>query len=251
MDEDEYVVLPRDTSTARRVVSVLAAIVLVIGLFAGGGLLWASKQINPSGPQGLAVEKVVIPAGSSTASIGQILADKDIIASSRIFAYYVGWKNGGPWKAGEYVDFRKSSSFDEAIEVLDAGPIAAKAKVVRVTEGLRLADALKEIESQMGTVTVADLQAALDSGQVKSSYKPAELGSWEGFLFPDTYEFDEKDTAPVILQKMATKMDSVLDELGYDKADRLAGRSALELVTIASLIEKEAGYPPEERGKIS
>ncbi len=242
--------LPRDTSRARRVLSVFAVIVLVLGIFAGGGLLWASKKIDPSGPQGEEVQKVVVPKGASTASIGKLLADKDIISSSRIFTYYVGWKNAGPWKAGEYVDFRKSSSFDEAIEVLAAGPIAAASKVVRVTEGLRLSDALKEIESQMGTVTVAQLQQALESGQVRSSYKPAEAG-WEGFLFPDTYEFDEKDSAPVVLQKMAAKMDSVLDELSYDKAEQLSGRSAYELVTIASLIEKETGQPPEERGKIS
>ncbi len=225
-------------------------VVLVLGIFSGGGLLWASKKVSPSGPQGLAVDKVVVPAGATTSSIAEILAKKDIISSSRIFTYYVGWKNAGPWKAGEYVDFRKSSSFDEAIEVLDAGPIAAASKVVRVTEGLRLVDALREIESQMGSVTVAQLQESLSSGQVKSAYKPADA-PWEGFLFPDTYEFNEKDTAPVILQKMAAKMDSVLDDLGYDKAEQLSGHSSYELVTIASLIEKETGQPPEERGKIS
>lgn len=229
---------------------MLAVIVVVFGIFAGGGLLWASNKIDPSGPQGLAVDKVVIPPGSSTSSIADILAKEKVISSSRIFTYYVGWKNAGPWKAGEYVDFRKSSSFDEAIEVLDDGPIAAASKVVRVAEGLRLVDALKEIESQMGTVTVAQLQAALNSGQVASSYKPASA-SWEGFLFPDTYEFNEKDTAEIILQKMAAKMDSVLDELGYDKAEQLSGRTAYELVTIASLIERETGQPVDERGKIS
>ena len=46
-------------------------------------------------------------------------------------------------------------------------------------------------------------------------------------------------------------MEDVLDELGYDKAETLQGRSAYELITIASLIEKETGAPPDERGKIS
>ena len=62
--------------------------------------------------------------------------------------------------------------------------------------------------------------------------------------------FDDA-TAQEILQTMATKMDDVLDGLGYDKAESLQGRTPYELVTIASLVERETGQPPEERGKIA
>ena len=44
-------------------------------------------------------------------------------------------------------------------------------------------------------------------------------------LFPDTYEFEESATPQVILQIIATEMDKVLDELGYDKAGGVAGRA--------------------------
>jgi UPF0755 protein len=86
---------------------------------------------------------------------------------------------------------------------------------------------------------------------VTSAYKPAEVASWEGLLFPDTYEFEDGATAQEVLQTMATKMEDVLDELGYDKAETLQGRTAYELIIIASLIEKETGAPADERGKIS
>lgn len=250
-DEPDYVLLPRDTSAGRKVITVFFGLFLIVGVLLGGTLLWATRQVDPSGPQGAVVEKLTIPKGASVATISQILADKGIIANRRVFTMYVGLKNTGAWKAGNYVDFRLNSSFDEAIAVLDKGPIAPASKVVRIVEGSRLVDALEAIAEQTSTVTVAQLQEALDSGQVRSAYKPDGVGSWEGLLFPDTYEFAEDDTAAVILQKMVSKMDTVLDSLGYDRANALSGRSAYELITIASLVERETGQPADERGKIS
>lgn len=249
--EEEYVPLPRSTSTQRRVLTVIGVVVLLIGAILGGVLLWASRQINPSGPPGKVVEVINIPKGSSTPAIARVLAENDIISSDRIFTIYVGLKRKGGWKAGDYVDFRQNSGFDDVIQILDAGPIPPASKVVRIPEGTRLVDALEMISSEMGTVSVEQLQAALDSGEVRSAYKPDDVASWEGLLFPDTYQLAETDTAAVILQKMVTRMDDVLDSLGYDRAQALAGVSAYQLVTIASLIERETGQPAEERGKIS
>ena len=244
-------VLPPATSGGRRLLAVGGAALMVLAILVGGLLVWASRQVDPSGEPGEIVSSVQVPTGSSTDSIATILESEGVISSARLFRYYVGWKGAGPWNAGEYVEFRTNSSFDEAIEVLDAGPVPPQATVVRVTEGRRLADALAQIAEQMPGLTVEQLQATLDSGAVTSSYKPADVTSWEGLLFPDTYEFEDSATAQEVLQTMATKMEDELDDLGYDKAETLQGRSAYELITIASLIEKETGAPPEERGKIS
>lgn len=250
-ERDEYVVLPRSTRGGRRLLTVAAVLVLLLGLVVGSVVLWASRQVNPPGEPGQVIPELTIPAGSSTDAIGRLLEEADVITSARMFRYYVGWKNAGPWEAGTYIEFRPSSSFDEAIEVLDAGPIAAAATVVRVMEGRRLVDALVDIDEQMEQVTLEELHAALADGSVTSRYRPADATSWEGFLFPDTYQFGQDATAAEVLQAMATKMDNVLDELDYDKAETLRGRSAFDLVTIASLIEKETGRPEEERGMIS
>ena len=249
--DDDYVVLPPPTSGARRLFAVGGAAVMVLAILIGGLLLWASRQVDPSGEPGELVASVVVPSGSSTEAIAELLAQEGVISDARMFRYYVGWKGAGPWDAGEYVDFRTDSSFDEAIEVLDSGPVQAQARVIRIIEGRRLSDALVQISEQLPALTVEVLQDTLDSGAVTSAYKPPEVASWEGLLFPDTYEFDEAVTAQEVLQAMATKMEDVLDGLGYDKAETLQGRTAYELVTIASLIEKETGAPAEERGMIS
>lgn len=243
--------LPAPTRGGRRLIAVGGAMVLLIGVVIGSVLLWGSRQITPAGGPGEVVEELVIPSGASTDAIGTLLADEGIISNARLFRWYAGWTDAGPWNAGTYIEFRRNSSFDAAINVLDSGPVPAAAEVVRVIEGRRLQDALEDIAEQLPHLNVEQLQEALDSGAVTSRYKPADQPSWEGLLFPDTYQFDEGVAPQVVLQTMADKMVRVLDSLGFDKAEVLQGRTAYELVTIASLIEKETGQPPEERGMIS
>jgi UPF0755 protein len=248
-DADEYVVIPRRARGGRRLLAVVGIVAAGFGIVVLVGVFWATRQIDPSGGQGALVEQLVVPPGSSTDSISTLLADKGIISNAQMFRWYTSWKSAGPWEAGKYVKFHRSSSFDEAISVLDAGPVPLGANTVRIPEGKRLVDALGIIAKAMPKVTVGELVLALQSGQVTSKYKPPEVNNWEGFLFPDTYEFADDATPVEILQTMATKMDKVLDELGYDKAEALQGRSAYDLVTVASLIEKEVASVPSDLPK--
>jgi UPF0755 protein len=249
--DDEYVLLPNDSGRGRRNLRKVAADLLGVGLVLALVLVWATSKISPSGGQGAAIDRLTIAKGASTSQIATTLADQGVISGTSVFGYYIRLKGAGGWKAGEYIGFRKNSSYDQAIEVLDKGPVPVKANVVRVTEGKRLGDALAQISQQMPGVTVSQLQAALSSGKVTSGYLPPGSKNFEGLLFPDTYEFAEGTPPEKVLQAMATKMEDVLDELGYRKSESSIGRSSYETITIASLIEKEAGAPPEEKGKIS
>ena len=74
---------------------------------------------------------------------------------------------------------------------------------------------------------------------------PSNAPSIEGFLFPATYEFDPTDTAAKILHKMAEEMNSRLNALGVAENDRY------EVVTMAALVQREAGSNLEDFGKIA
>lgn len=249
--DDDWVPLPTEADGGRRVLALVVAAVILIALSIGVLLFWVSRQVNPGGEPGEIVAAIEIPSGSSTDSIAAQLAEAGVITDGGLFARYVGLKGEGPWEAGEYVEFRENSSFDEAIEVLDEGPLPIGASRVRVTEGKRLTDALDQIAEQHPNVDTAALLTSLGSGEVTSQYLPPGTTNWEGLFFPDTYEFSDDATATEILQTMADQMDDVLDELGYERAETLRGRSAYELITIASMIERETGAPEEERGQIS
>jgi len=250
-DGDEYVRLPPATRGGPRLLAVFAGLVVVVAIVIIAGVIWGTRQVDPPGEPGALVPDVVVPTGSSTDAIAKLLEEAGVVSNARLFRWYTSWKSAGPWDAGRYVKFRENSSFDEAIQVLDDGPVPVDAVSVRIPEGRRLVDALVDINKAFPDISVAELQGTLDSGAVTSRYKPPDVKNWEGFLFPDTYEFLDDATPQEILQTMATKMDDVLDQLGYDKAETLQGRSAFDLVTIASLIERETGQPPEERGKIA
>ncbi len=249
--EDEWVEIPPEARNGRKFLAIAVGGVLLVAFAIGAVLFWVSRKVDPPGDPGDLVESIEIPIGSSTDAIAQILADADVISDGGLFARYVGLKGEGPWEAGNYTDFRLNSSFDEAIEVLDEGPLPVGATKVRITEGKRLGDALAQIAEQHPNVTQEELQAALGSGQVTSKYLPEGTTAWEGLLFPDTYEFSDDATATEILQTLADEMADTLDELDYGRAETLRGFSAYDVLKVASLAERETGQPEEERGQIA
>lgn len=250
-EETDWVRLPGDADGGRRVLALVVGAGIIVAFAVGGLLLWVSRTIDPPGDAGELVGDIEVPTGSSTDAIAGVLAEAGVISDGGIFARYVGLKGEGPWEAGNYTEFRENSSFDEAIAVLDEGPLPVGASTVRITEGRRLTDALAQIAEQHPNVTQEDLLLALGSGQVTSKYLPQGTTNWEGLIFPDTYEFSDDATATEILQTLADEMSSLLDELEYDRSEALRGLTPYQLVTMASMVERETGEPEEERGQMA
>ena len=249
---EEYVPIRVESATGRRVVSGVVAVFLALSIVAGLGVVWAMRQLDPPGEQGPKVVKVVVPRGSTLDDIANLLASKKIITSATVFGYYAKIRGvGGSWKAGEYVKFQENSTMSEAAAVLAAGPVPLQSTALTVVPGTRLVDVLANISRTFPGISVKQLEASLASGQVTSKYLPKDSKNFEGLLAPDTYEFSKKSSPELILQTLAKQQEKVLDKLGYDKAEALSGRTAYELITMASLIEKEAGDPPEEKPKIA
>jgi len=248
-DEFEPVQLPR--SAPRRVILFVVGVALVMAILGGGLLVWAMHQIDPGG-QGARVESVVIPRGAGVSEIGQVLENDGVITSSTVFGWYVRWRHlGGDWKAGTYVRFHRHMNMASAVKVLASGPLPPQSTSVTLIPGTDLAEEFASINKAFPSISVDALALTLQSGQVKSIYHPVGQASWEGLLAPDTYQFAKKSTPLKILQTLADQQTKILDSLSYDKAEALSGHSAWELITIASLVEREAGTPPDERGKVA
>jgi UPF0755 protein len=72
----------------------------------------------------------------------------------------------------------------------------------------------------------------------------------EGSLMPDTYYFERGDTRQSILARMAKAQTHIVDEIWKGRASDLPIRSPGEMVTLASIVEKETGKP-DERPKVA
>jgi len=247
-DESEFVTArPAGFRVARAVVAmvILAAIAYVVYTT---GRNWFAGQIDPPGEPGQTVE-VLVPSGATTADIGGILAEKSVVPNSTFFRYYAQWKDQGNFQAGEYT-FAENMSASEAIDVLLAGPVQIEYGEFVVPEGLWVAEMLDRIARQLDGITVSQLQAVLDSGQLSPRYRPPGNDSWEGLLFPSKY-FVEEDVSPAeVLAKMNDEFARVTGELGYGAAERIHGLSAYEVIIVASLVEAEA-KTDEDRPKIA
>jgi UPF0755 protein len=237
-DEDDFVtVRPGGFRVFRAVIALV--VLAAIGWFLYSGIRdWFETQLDPPGEPGASVT-LIVPTGATTGDIAEILEDEEIVPSSTFFRYYAEWKSEGNFQAGEYT-LRRNSSAAEAIEVLNEGPVPPVYNRYGVREGLWVSEMLPLVADQLPGVTVQDLQAVLASGQIEPRYRPAGVNSWEGLLFPAFYEIDDRAEPVEVLAKMSNEFARVTGELGYGAAETQLGRSAYEVIIVASMVEAEA-----------
>ena len=252
--DDDHYDEDRQRGRARRpllvgVVAVALTLLLVVGLV----WVWYGRQVSPPGGPGERVT-VEVPTGVSVRGIGAILEDRGVITNAGVFNFYAGRRGAGPFQAGVY-EMRLNSDFDLVLDTLDAGPttpvMAEPADTVSIPEGLTVARILDRLVAKMPGTDRAALQATLDRGEIASTLRPGDQPSYEGLLFPATYDIGDDTDAKVLLQDMATEMETRLDGL-----DPAAARSAIaqrwglelsdyDLLKVASMIQAEAGNPGE------
>ncbi len=237
-DDSDYVTVRGSKYTWLR--GLLAIVIIGAGFYFIGqaGVNWFQRQIDPEGEPGAEVS-IVVPEGATTGGIGRLLESRDVVPNATFFRYKAQWDDQGNFQAGQYT-MRENMSVDEAFEVLNAGPIPPVFRRFTVPEGLWISEVLPVIADQLPSVTEDDLRRALDAGLIPDRYRPSEVSSFEGLLFPDTYEVNEDADAVEVLGKMADQFAVVTGDLGYGGAETRIGYTAYEVLIIASLIEAEA-----------
>lgn len=245
----DYVELPPTTGTRRKFLIVLGAIVGVLALVAGGVYIWYQRQVYPGGKAGPPIA-VQVPEGASTDEIGALLAQKGVVTNGTVFSFYSSQHNAGTFQAGNYT-FLEHSSIPAAIKVLKAGPVAPKVVKVTIPEGFTVAQIVARIRQDVPRITRAELDTVVSSGRLRSRFQPLGQPSLEGMLFPATYDVADGTTAVSLLGEMVTTEDLNLANLGFDRdvagLTARAGRplTAYEVITVASLVQSEAGTDAE------
>ena len=231
--------VPRRHRSAGRVILIAFGLLIVVILaVVGGGYLWAQGKIDPGGRRGPAVS-VVIPSGSSTAQIAQRLASAGVVHDAWLFTVYVHVGGYGPLLAGTY-SLPRNSTYSSAIDALRAGPKIVTASLV-IPEGFTIADIARAVGAlpHMG-LSAQKFLAAADGGAVRSPYEPTGSNNLEGLLFPATYSVRQGQTEVDVLEQMIGTFDDRAQSLGLPAAAAKLGLSPYQVVTVASIVEREA-----------
>lgn len=252
----------KETSIIKKIMKyfmiALLVIVLVGGFFTWNYIKGETQPVDTAQTELVSFE---IEQGASVKEVSKALEKEGIIRNSKLFNFYLKFKNVSGFKSGLY-HVSKSMTLDEIIAELsgqgkDKDQNATK---VLIREGEQLTDIAKEVEKStkysaedfMAKVQDEDFLRYLVQKFPKlltQSYNGYQVKYvLEGYLFPATYDMNDSKTLQMLITEMVAKTDEVMSKY-YDKI--LASDYTLqEIMALASLIEKE-GTKLEDRKKIS
>lgn len=191
--------------------------------------------------------EVDIPMGTTPYAIAQLLADKELIRHPQVFYYYTRLKGiSGNLKAGKYI-LDASWPMDQIAYALTRGGRGASVTIT-IPEGFKLEQIAEKIANANLISQEEFLQAAAHEDFDYSFLDEVPKGEkrLEGFLFPDTYQVDVNATATDIINMMLKRFDEIYTDDYRQRAQEL-GLSTLEVVTMASIVEKEAKLDEERK----
>lgn len=226
-------------------------VILLAAILIGGLLIsqYLESGKEPLLPGDSTVQTVLIPRGTGTAGIADILLSEGLIEDPLLFRILSKWKGfEGTYQAGEY-ELSPGMTMEEIMETLLSGHDS----VTRITipEGLDLKETIERLETQ-GLIDSQVFKEELSTGEFPYGFidnLPGGDNRLEGFLFPNTYEVFLDASEHEIIDKMLAQFDQVFTEERYDRAEEL-GMSMYEIIILASIIEREA-VVPEDRPVIA
>jgi UPF0755 protein len=224
-----------------RLVALLLALV-ILAAAALGGLAYYSYQKANEPYKGFTEDEIfyTITPGATSSSIASTLEDLGIIEDSRLFLAALWYREATQrLQAGEY-RFWESASVFEVIERLERGDVYYLS--VTVPEGLTLAETASLFEDK-GLGDAKELEDLFEQPDLISSLD-SKAPDLEGYLFPETYQLPRRPSAENITRSLVARFKSVYNDERQEKAKALS-LTPRELVTLASIVEKETGQADE------
>jgi UPF0755 protein len=228
---------------------ILLSIYIPLGVLAGASfglflMIWAYAD-RPLVPDDLTNVIVEVRPGQSVKTIAEILHHAGIINNPwkfRLLARSRG--HDKQLKAGEYV-FSAAMTPKKILEIMVKG--AVRLHKLSIPEGYNLYQIAELIaKAELGTAA-AFIQVCTNAALVRA--KGVEAETLEGYLFPDTYFFPKSITIEQMAMTMVNRFFAVFRSEWKTRAENL-GYTVHQVVTLASMIEKETAAP-FERAMIS
>lgn len=214
-------------------------LVLIVAAAAGGAWFFRAVGQPFKGYEG-SEQFVDIPQGAGSVSIARRLADAGVVrdvSTFRLALWLTG--SGRRLQAGEY-------RFDHPISAREAAAKIARGDVyvkpLTFPEGLTYKQ-MADLYQSKGLGAASAFVAAAKNGALVNAVDPAAV-DLEGYLFPDTYKLPRRTSAEQLVGRMVAAFLKALTPDLVAKA-RTRGLTVRQLVTLASIVEKETGNPAE------
>lgn len=223
---------------------VFSLIVIAIFILAGFGIFAAylGSENMPVSAGNSEIISIEIPKGISTEKIASILDGKKLIRSvlvfklkSKIEGYDATYKSG-------FYSLSQSMSMEEIMIQLRKGTTSALR--FTIPEGFDIKKITERLANEK-LINPTNFLRQIEQGSFDYKFlrdAPAGNERLEGYLYPDTYEVFPNSSEKKILDKMLSRFNQVFTEEYYARAKEL-GMSVGEVLTLASIIEREAKIP--------
>ena len=231
---------------------LLIPIIAILGMY-----IYYKNLLKPIASKSTVIE-FKIENGDTVYGVGKRLEKQKIIKSFLAYKIYVKLHNINGYKAGIY-DIDKSYDTSYIVNLLSGDKYKNDQLSITFKEGINMRK-IASIISEETSITEDEFYQKLNDSEYISSlidkywfltddikndniYYPLE-----GYLYPETYNFNKDVKVTDIIEKMLDQTSNTLDE--YKDIINNSSYSIHELVTLASIVEKEGIYT-DDRNKIA
>ncbi|SDJ80312.1 endolytic transglycosylase MltG [Natronincola ferrireducens] len=226
----------------------LFSLLLILTLLALGAYFYVPSYLSVASNENPV--EITVAEGASLNAVAEHLYNKGVI-KSRLWFKYQSRAEGidRSIKPGTYT-LHPNINLNEIFELLRKG-VPEKPIVITIPEGFTLYQIANRVEiAGLGTKEEFIEATKKYFEEKEYSFDTAKLFyEMEGYLYPDTYYFSERQGVVDVVSTLAKTMESIFTEEYRVRAEEL-NLSLHEVLTIASLIEREA-YHDEEKQRIS
>ncbi|MBR3134188.1 MAG: endolytic transglycosylase MltG [Clostridia bacterium] len=231
----------------KSIIIIIILVALIIAVL--GPILYYNNMISPVSKNSEEVS-FKIEQGTTSNGIGEILKQENLIKSEFIYKIYVKMNKVNNMQAGEYT-LNKNMKLSEIVKILQEGPDKLQNTIdVTFLEGKNFRWIAKTIAEKTNNSEDSVFELLNDNEYIdtlidKYWFITDEIKNkdiyyaLEGYLFPDTYNFKNKDiTVKEIFEAMLDQMEKKLEQ--YKDEIQKSGISMHRLLTVASIVELEA-----------
>ena len=205
-------------------VSGFLSFLLIAAVVAMLGLIWSEQRMREPGP--LTADKVlyIVPGADLPEIIGELEREGVIDSPFALNVALLVEGKRSKVKAGEYL-FKQGASLRDVMDTLVSGK-----------------QILHPISIPEGLTTLQIVERLRDSDVLMGDIKDLPK---EGSLLPDTYKVARGNSRVGLVKKMQDDQKKIVDQIWARRASNLPLHSPYELVTLASIVEKETGKADE------